>query len=243
MPKTMVAIVQARMGSSRLPGKVLMDLGGKTVLSRVVQRLQRTPHMNEIVVATSEMASDDPLVERCAALSVQCFRGSEHDVLDRFYGAARAHHADAVVRITADCPLIDPTLVAETMRVFESERADYASNSIERTYPRGLDAEVCTMQALSSAWENARQPYEREHVTPYLYEHPERFRIASVVGAVDYSQYRWTLDTEEDLALLRAIYQAFDNQDNFPWQDVIALMEREPQLAEMNCNVTQKSLY
>jgi spore coat polysaccharide biosynthesis protein SpsF len=162
--------------------------------------------------------------------------------LDRYYGAANAYHADTIARITADCPLVDPALVDETMCVFQEQQADYASNSLRCTYPRGLDVEVFTLAALTLAWQNGLKPYEREHVTPYFYEHPELFRLASVVGTSDYSHYRWTLDTAEDLKVLRAIYERFGGDDTFTWRDVIALMEREPQLAELNCNVIQKSL-
>jgi spore coat polysaccharide biosynthesis protein SpsF (cytidylyltransferase family) len=237
-----LAIIQARMGSSRLPGKVLMDLGGETVLARVVRRLKRSREIDQIVVATTREATDDKIVEACASLQVTCFRGAEHDVLDRYYQAAHAHPADSVVRITSDCPLIDPELVDETIRVFRDEQADYASNVFPRTYPRGLDAEVFTLAALDRAWREARESYQREHVTPYLYEHPQTFRMASVSGTVDYSHYRWTLDTPEDLKLLRTIYSHFDNRDDFHWQEVIHLMEREPDLAELNSRILQKSL-
>ena len=237
-----IAIVQARMGSTRLPGKVLMDLGGECVLARVVWRLRRAKLVDNIVIATTDNTSDDAIVAECGRLGAAWFRGSEADVLDRYYQSALALSSEAVVRITSDCPLIDPDLVDGTIRQFQDRNADYASNAIERTYPRGLDVEVFTIAALKSAWRNAKQPYEREHVTPYLYRHPELFRVESVVGTADYSQYRWTLDTPEDLQLLRAIYDRLHNQDNFTWRDVIALMEREPQIAELNCNVRQKSL-
>jgi spore coat polysaccharide biosynthesis protein SpsF len=237
-----VAIIQARMGSTRLPGKVLLDLGGATVLARVVRRLQRSQQINQIVVATTTAPADEVIVSECDRLQVPSFRGSQADVLDRYYQAARLYSAGTVVRVTSDCPLIDPTLVDETIRAFMDKRADYASNDFPRTYPRGLDTEVFTSAALERAWREAREPYEREHVTPYLYEHPEMFRLASSRGDVDYSHYRWTLDTPEDLNLLRAIYSRFDNRDDFRWHDVIALMEREPELAELNSQVLQKSL-
>jgi spore coat polysaccharide biosynthesis protein SpsF len=237
-----LAIIQARMGSSRLPGKVLMDLCGASVLDRVVSRLGRSQEITQIVVATTSAPADDAIVRECDRLQALCFRGSEDDVLGRYYECARAYPANAIVRITSDCPLIDPNLVDETIRMFRSEHADYASNVIPRTYPRGLDTEVFTCDALERAGREAREPYEREHVTPYFYQHPETFRLASVSGAVDYSHYRWTLDTREDLELLRAIYSRFEGRDDFSWQDVIALMKREAQLAELNSQVLQKSL-
>jgi len=235
-----VAIIQARMGSSRLPGKVSMDLGGETVLGRVVRRLQRSRHISKIVVATTTVPADEVIVAECDRLEVLCFRGSEHDVLDRYYQAARANAADAVVRITSDCPLIDPELVDETVEVFGDKHADYASNVFPRTYPRGLDTEVFSFDALDRAWREAREAHQREHVTPYLYEHPQIFKLASLSGAADYSRYRWTLDTREDLELLRAIYSRFDGRDDFSWKEVLRLMEREPELAELNSQVLQK---
>jgi spore coat polysaccharide biosynthesis protein SpsF len=239
---TTLAVIQARMGSSRLPGKVLMDLGGASALARVVRRLGRSQEITKIVVATTCGLADEGIVSECERLQVSCFRGSEDDVLDRYYQAGRLHSANAIVRITSDCPLIDPKLVDETIRVFRDEHADYASNVFPRTYPRGLDTEVFTSAALECAWRKADQGYEREHVTPYFYEHPETFRMASLSGAVDHSRYRWTLDTHEDLELLRTIYSRFDGRDDFQWQDVIDLMERDPKLAELNSQVLQKSL-
>jgi spore coat polysaccharide biosynthesis protein SpsF len=237
-----IAIIQARMGSTRLPGKVLADLGGESVLARVVCRLRRADLIDDIVVATTDSTADDAIISECRRLGVVWFRGSETDVLDRYYQTAGAYDAAAVVRITADCPLIDPDLVDETIRKFQNRSADYASNAIQRSYPRGLDVEVFTMVSLKLAWEAATHSHEREHVTPYFYEHPELFRLASLVGTTDYSRYRWTLDTQEDLQLLLAIYGRFANRDKFTWREVIALMEREPYLFDFNSNVRQKSL-
>jgi len=237
-----VAIIQARMGSSRLPGKVLKDLGGETVLARVVRRLQRSRQIARIIVATTTAPGDEVIVAECDRLQALCFRGAEQDVLDRYYQAARANAADAVVRVTSDCPLIDPELVDETVEVFRDKHADYASNVFPRTYPRGLDTEVFSFDALDRAWREAREAHQREHVTPYLYEHPQIFKLASLSGAADYSRYRWTLDTREDLELLRAIYSRFDGRDDFSWKEVLRLMEREPELAELNSQVLQKSV-
>jgi spore coat polysaccharide biosynthesis protein SpsF (cytidylyltransferase family) len=236
-----IAIIQARMGSTRLPGKVLMDLGGVTVLAHVLRRTCRATLIQGAMVATTESVADDAIVRECHRFGVPCFRGSEQDVLDRYYQAAHTCNAEAVVRVTSDCPLIDRELVDNTIRIFLDQRADYASNISPRTYPRGLDTEVFSMRALERAWREAREPWQREHVTPYLYVHPEFFRQASTSGQPDYSHYRWTLDTSEDLNLLRAIYARFDNQDVFTWREVIALMEDEPELRELNAHVTQKS--
>jgi spore coat polysaccharide biosynthesis protein SpsF len=237
------AIVQARMGSTRLPGKVLMDLGGWSVLSRVVRRLGRAKFLQQIVVATSVAAADDAVAAECVRLQAPCYRGSEDDVLDRYYQAAKAWPSDAVVRITADCPLIDPEVVGQTIEVFLKEGSDYASNSIERSYPRGLDAEVFTVAALQQNWQEAREPHQREHVTPFFYEHPERFRISSIAAAGDHSRYRLTLDTADDLRLIRAVYASFGDQDTMGWREVVALLERRPELAALNSHVVQKTLH
>jgi len=236
------AVIQARLGSTRLPGKVLMDLGGKSVLSRVVDRLRRAKKLDEIVVATTNSVADDAIVRECHQLKVGYLRGSENDVLDRYQRAALVCSAQVVVRITSDCPLIDPQLVDETIWTFQRHCADYASNVFPRTYPRGLDTEIFTTAALEQAWNDAHEPYQREHVTPYFHEHPELFRMASLRGHVDYSQYRWTLDTPEDLVLLRTIYARFFNRDDFSWAEVIRLMEHEPELAELNSQVVQKAM-
>jgi spore coat polysaccharide biosynthesis protein SpsF len=238
---SVVAILQARMGSTRLPGKVLMDLGGETVLARVVGRLRRARLVERIVVATTDSAADDAIVLECHRLEVSAFRGSETDVLDRYCRAARVCAAGAVVRITSDCPAIDPELVDETVRMFYDESADYASNTLTPSYPRGLDTEVFTTVALERAWREAREGYEREHVTPYFYEHPELFKVISLQGRIDHSRYRWTLDTAADLELLREIYARFGNQDDFGWSQAVRLMEREPDLAELNSHVVQKA--
>lgn len=237
-----VAVVQARMGSSRLPGKVLKDLAGESVLARVVQRLHRSSLISEVVIATSASAGDRAVLREAERLNVRCFRGSEADVLDRFYQAARVFHADVVVRITSDCPLIDPEVTDKTVRAFMKEQPDYASNGLERTYPRGLDTEAMTADALARAWRKANEPHQREHVTPFLYEHPELFRILSVRSDSDYSAHRWTLDTAEDLDFIRAVYKRFGNGGDFSWRDVLQLVEREPALSELNSHVQQKAL-
>jgi spore coat polysaccharide biosynthesis protein SpsF len=237
-----VAIIQARMGSSRLPGKVLKDLDGETVLSRVVRRVERANLIDEVLVATTDQTPDDAIVEECNLCSVRVFRGNEDDVLDRYFRAAQLNKADVVVRITSDCPLIDPEITEETVRAFLSQEADYASNALERTYPRGLDTEVMTLQALQRAWSAADQPYQRAHVTPYIYEHPDEFKIVTVTGDSDFSRHRWTLDTPEDLEFIRAVYARLRGRD-FRWHDVLQVLEREPALIALNRDVAQKPLH
>lgn len=236
------AVIQARMSSTRLPGKVLMDLGGETVLARVVRRLRRATLIREIVVATTNSAADHSIIRECQHLSVGVFRGEENDVLDRYYHAAQCISAEGIVRITSDCPLIDPEITDNTIRAFLEHRPDYASNALQRTYPRGLDTEVMTWDALARAWREARLSYQRAHVTPYIYENPDQFDILPIRGETDYSSHRWTLDTAEDLAFIRAVYDRLDNDDSFSWHDVLALLEREPELVELNRGIMQKAL-
>ncbi len=237
-----VAIIQARMGSTRLPGKVLRDLGGETVLARVVNRTRRAALLNEVVVATTVLPADDVIIHECERLKAAFFRGDELDVLDRYYHAAQKFAADVIVRITADCPLIDPELIDATIRTTLEERADYGTNALVLTYPRGLDVEVFTADALGRAWSAAKKEYQRIHVTPYLYENPELFKMVSITGEVDHSNHRWTLDTSEDLELIRAVYRHFANRDGFGWIEVLDLMEAQPELAALNFHVRQKAL-
>jgi spore coat polysaccharide biosynthesis protein SpsF len=238
-----VAIIQARMASTRLPGKVLLDLGGDTVLARVVHRVRRSKLIGQIVIATTKDSRDDPIVAECQRLGVTCFRGEELDVLDRYYRAVEAANADAIVRITSDCPLIEPEIIDKVILAFLDRNPDYASNTRTRTYPRGLDTEIMTAAALARAWGEARRDYQRAHVTPYLYENPDQFHILQVVGERDYSDHRWTLDTPEDLAFLRALYARMGSDDHVQWLELLSLLEREPELVEINRHVTMKSLH
>ncbi|HTM17606.1 MAG TPA: glycosyltransferase family protein [Terracidiphilus sp.] len=237
-----LAIIQARMRSTRLPGKVLADLGGASALARVVNRTRRSSLVTQVVVATSTILADEAIVNECASLDVPCFRGSEDDVLDRYYQAARYYAAESVVRITADCPVLDPGLLDELISAFLNTACDYGSNALPPRYPRGLGAEIFTGEALSRAWQNANQAYQRVHVTPYFYQNTHLFRLLCVVGKTDHSHHRWTLDTAEDLALIRSIYSRFQNRDDFSWEEVLELVEREPQLSKINCHVLQKQL-
>jgi len=240
-----VAIIQARVGSTRLPGKVLLDLSGKTVLGRVVERVGRMKNVKDMVVATSIVESDDAIEAECRRLGVPCFRGSEDDVLERFKGAADTMGAEQCTRITADCPLIDPGVSDDIITRFEAANppVDYASNKIPQSFPRGLDTEVFSRYALDLAAKWAKKPYHRTHVTAYMYETPEIFTLLSVVSDVDRASWRWTLDTPEDLAFIRAVYERLvDSKPEFTWLDVVALIEAEPKLAEINAHVVQKEI-
>lgn len=241
-----VAVVQARMGSTRLPGKVMRELCGRTVLAHVIQRV-RASGLDGVVVATSSLAQDDSIAEAAEQAGAGVYRGSEDDVLDRYLQAATQSDADPVIRITSDCPLIDPMVVREIVAAFcrrrsSGESLDYLSNTLERTYPIGLDTEVFTYSALRRAWSEARLPHEREHVTPYIYQHPSEFRIAQFRNDRDLSALRWTLDTPEDFDFFRAVYEALWKPGEIvPTSAVLALLEERPELAEINAHVKQRT--
>jgi glutamate-1-semialdehyde aminotransferase/spore coat polysaccharide biosynthesis protein SpsF (cytidylyltransferase family) len=224
-----VAIIQARMGSSRFPGKTLADLAGRPMLARVVERVRRAAAVNKVVVATSTAAGDDPIAEFCAHERIPCFRGSEDDVLERFYDAAKEHGADVLVRITADCPLIDPGVIDRVVERFQCGDCDYASNALRYTYPDGLDTEVFSMAALQQAWREAKKPSEREHVTPYL--RSGKFRAVNVENESPSEPQRWTVDHPADLEFVRAVYAAFAGKTDFRYREVLELLKARPELA------------
>jgi spore coat polysaccharide biosynthesis protein SpsF len=240
-----VAIIQGRMSSSRLPGKVLKEIAGKAMLELVVERAHLATTIDEVVVATTTEPEDAEIEKFCQEHSIPVYRGSLNDVLDRFYQAAKLYRADAIVRLTADCPLLDPGVVDHTVEVFLQSGVDFAANRLpppfKRTYPIGLDTEVCTFAALERAWNEASLPYEREHVMPYLYDVDGRFKIIRVDYDKDYGDRRWTVDTPEDLELVRQIFARLAEKNNFTWLDVLAIFEREPQLAQINGQIQHKT--
>lgn len=236
-----VAIIQARLGSTRLPGKVLLDLAGEPMLARVVARVGRAQRLDEVVVATTTETPDDALAALCVERGWLCFRGSETDVLDRYYRAATAQKADVVVRITSDCPLIDPAVIDAAVDGRELQEADYCANVERRTYPRGLDTEVFTFAALEAAWREDDRPESREHVTQFIRRHPERFDLTNMSYDENHSDRRWTVDTPEDFELMEKIYGHFGH-DEFAWQEVLSLLERNPQWNEINRRIEQKKV-
>jgi len=239
---TVLAIIQARMGSTRLPGKVLMDIAGRTMLSRVVRRAARAAALDKVVVATTLHHADEPVESEARALGVGVYRGSEQDVLDRYCQAARQSPADMICRITSDCPLIDPGLIDRVVESCLSSGADYASNTLSRTFPRGLDVEVFSHTTLERAWREASEPYQRVHVTPYVYQHPERFRLVNVEAPSDLSAHRWTVDTPEDLELVRRIYADLGSEDSFGWREALDLVRSDPPRFLVNSHIQQKAL-
>ncbi len=284
-----LAIIQARMASTRLPGKVMLDLAGRPVLQHVVERARYSQAIDQVVVATTTDPSDDGLEQFCIEQVIPYFRGSHTDVLDRFYQAALEFHADLVIRLTADCPLIDPELIDRTMAAFFGQSSpsnindfpmatnhsspitypsDFAADRLpppwERTLPIGLDVEICSFTALQHTWEHAHQAYQREHVMPYLYEgvvwddsapmpgnpwYIQRgttglgFRIALLNHHPGYGALRWTVDTAADLEFVRLVYARLADKPHFGWQDVLTLLEHEPELASINADVKHKTAF
>jgi spore coat polysaccharide biosynthesis protein SpsF len=262
-----LTIIQARMSSKRLPGKVLLDIAGEPMLVRVVERARRAKTVDEVIVATTSDPLDEAIEKLCRERGYACYRGSVQDVLDRYYQAALVFKAAVVVRLTADCPIIDDLVIDETVNAFLGRPAgeteplsgrfedipyDFAANRLpppwKRTYPIGLDTEVCSFPALEIAWREAKLPHQREHVMPFLYEDftesqetASRFRVRLVNHIPDYGRLRWTVDTQEDLDLVREIYRRFKQRDDFSWHDVLALFKREPDLAKINSDVRHKN--
>lgn len=237
------AIIQARMGSTRLPGKVLLDLGGEPMLARAVNRSRCAVTLDEVVVATTTKARDDAIIDLCESRGWPYFRGSEDDVLDRYYQAARQYHADVIVRITSDCPIIEPEIIDLVVQeLLQENSTDYASNTLPpRNFPRGLDVEAMGFETLERAWREDENPAWREHVTPYIYRHPEQFVLRTITNEQDYSHLRWTVDTPADLAFVRRIYDHFGH-DHFSWREVVALLEEHPEWLEINQDVAQKTV-
>jgi len=238
------AIIQARLGSTRLPEKVLTDLAGEPMLARVFRRTAMAERLDEVVVATTTAPADERIERLCEDRGWPCFRGSEDDVLDRYCRAAVARDAEVVVRITADCPLIEPAVVDRVMGEFLTRcpEIDYVSNiAPRRTYPRGLDTEVVSFEALRRIWAEVSDAEYREHVTLYIRRHAETFRIHNVTNVTDLSGMRWTVDTPEDLAFVRRIYGHFGD-DRFSWKEVLALLQQHPEWLEINRHIQQKAV-
>ena len=237
-------IVQARMASTRLPGKIMKEVLGKTLLEYQLERLLRVKQADQVIIATTDHGEEQPIVDLCQRMGVPYFRGSEEDVLARYYGAATQYHADVVVRITSDCPLIDPAVVDEVIGFYlaHKEDYDYVSNTFpELTYPRGMDTEIMSYKVLKEAYEQAKDQAEREHVTIFIKRRPERYRIKNLPYDEDYSHYRWTVDTPEDFALIKKMITAlYPVNPHFTLEDCLALIEEKPEWAKINAHIKQK---
>ncbi len=241
-----VAIVQARMGSTRLPGKVLKPIMGKPMLWYLVKRLERTAYVDKVVVATSEEKNNDVIRDFCKQYSIDCFSGSENDVLDRFYKAAKQCGADVVIRITGDCPLLDPGLIGGMLKEFVAgNKYEYysvacgAGASTEEfnghRYPDGLDAEIFKFSLLETAWNEAKDQLEREHVTPFIWRRSERFVLGSKQSANDYSLMRWTVDNQADFEVVEEIYNnLYPNMPDFGLEDILKFFNANSKLQDKN---------
>ncbi len=243
--KKIIVIIQARMGSTRLSEKVMKTLCGKTVLAHDIERVKQSKNIDDIVIATTINSNDDIIVEEALKCGVKVFRGSEEDVLSRYYFAAKENNTDIIIRITSDCPLIDPIILDEIIKFYLNNDYEVVTNASsdlsQRTYPRGLDIEIFSFNILEQAYNNAKEKYQREHVTPYIYENSNK--IYYFKNPINYSKYRWTLDTEEDLKLISKIYEyLYKGKHDFYLKDIINLMEQKPELYEINKHIEQKKL-
>jgi spore coat polysaccharide biosynthesis protein SpsF len=236
----LLAILQARTTSSRLPDKVLKPLLGVPMLLRQIERVRRSRHIDRLVVATSDDSSDDAIAALCGRDGIDCFRGSLADVLDRFYQAALRLHPPSIVRLTGDCPLADPAVIDKVIDFYRDGRYDYASNAVEPTFPDGLDVEVFSFDALETAWRETGRGAEREHVTLYIYRHPDRFRIGHFKMEPDLSRLRWTVDEPADFEFVTAVYEAlYPANPAFTMEHVLAYLERRPDLAGLNSTIAR----
>lgn len=232
-----LVMIQARCGSTRLPGKVLMDLCGKPSLRRVVERVQRSKRIDEIMVVTSIDRSNLPILKLCAEMGIRVGVGSEEDVLDRYYQTAKLLKPKYVIRLTGDCPCIDPGLIDFAISQVQKD-TDYCSNTLVPTFADGLDLEIIRYSALEKAWREACHSFEREHVTQYIIRHPELFRQKNVVSPVgDFSGCRWTVDEPEDFEVVHRIYEYFfyeERKEDFDYRDILRFMESHPEVAALN---------
>ncbi len=238
MSQTIVAILQARVSSSRLPSKVLKLLLGEPMIIRQIERESNISCINKLVVATSKDKSDDPLVELLENRGIEVFRGSLNDVLDRYYNAAIKYNADHIVRLTGDCPLADPAIIKRTVEKHLSTGTDYTSNCFPPTYPDGLDVEVVKFSALEEAWKYAELPSEREHVMPYIRNRPEIFSSSNVEFEKDLSKHRWTVDELEDFVFVEQIYKELYSKNKiFNMSDILEFLDKNPSLKEINYQI------
>lgn len=241
----LAAIVQARMGATRLPGKILLPAAGKPLLLHLLERLSHLKKLEKVIVATTIEKADDPVAELAQARGYPVFRGSENDVLDRYYQTAKQFGVDPIVRVTADCPLIDPLVVDRVIEQCQSGGFDHVGNGLPPTYPDGLDAEIFSFAALAQAWNEAKLPSEREHVSSYIWNHPEHFHYGNVENEQDLSHLRWTLDYPEDYELIKGIFEGLYEKPNtvFSMQDILAYLDGHPALARLNAKYARNEGY
>ncbi len=240
--KNAVAIIQARMSSRRLPQKVMAEIIGKPMLYHVVKRAERAEMINKVIIATSDHCADDTIEAFCKDNAVNCFRGSLDDVLERYYQAARYFKAEVIVRLTADCPLLDPDVIDRVIETFFRGGYDYVSNMLECSYPDGLDTEVFSFEALERAWREAKLKSEREHVTPYIRNHPELFRLGNVSHMENISHMRWTVDDPRDIDFVRSVFERLGNS-HFGMKEILNLLKKHPELSAKNAGIERNEGY
>jgi len=239
-----IGIIQARTDSKRLPNKVLLDIQGKSLILHVIERAQRAKLVDKVVLATTTRPIDTPLAEIVQTHGIPVYRGDCDDVLDRYYKAASLYNAEVIIRITGDCPLIDPHIIDMVIQVFLQKQYDYVTNTLQPTYPDGLDVEVFSYQTLKKAWNEASLTSEREHVTSYIRNHPELFSLYNVKNPVDLSQFRWTVDQQEDLDFVREIFKRLSHKQKiFYMEDIVGLLQQYPTLKEINAGIQRNEGY
>lgn len=237
------AIIQARMGSTRFPGKIMKEIKGKSLLEHQIERIRKSKKIDQIIIATSVKESEQPIVTLCEKLSIPYFRGSEQDVLERYYETAKHYKVDVIIRLTSDCPIIDPTVIDAVVNKYleHALATSYVSNTIERSFPRGLDVEVFSFEALEKAHLTATLEAEREHVTAYMYTNQSDIKVANFKGKIDYSNNRWTVDTSDDFKLIELIInELYNPEEIFLLEDVIAVLMENPDWKKINNHVEQK---
>lgn len=238
------AIIQARSGSTRLPGKVLKEIQGESLLAHVIRRVEAIKQIDKIVIATTTDSKDNGIIEIADRCKVAYSRGSENDVLERFYEAAKKFHSETIVRITADCPLIDPAVADQVISCFLKGGFDYVSNTLTPTFPDGLDVEVFSFAALEKAFREAKKTSEREHVTPYIWGNPALFKAANYLNKTDLSELRWTVDTPADFEFIKTVYQhLYQPGKIFLLNDVLQLLSQKPEIETLNSGQTRNEGY
>ena len=238
-----VSTIEARIGSTRLPGKVMKEIVGKPMLELLIERLKRAKRIDEIIVATTIKPEDRIIVKLTKRINIKCFRGSSEDVLDRVLRATKAYQGNIIVEITGDCPLLDPELVDRIIKIYLENEYDYVSNRIKMTYPRGLDAQVFSVNILDEVSKLTNDPADRENVSLYIYEHPKKYKLCNIKAPPEHHhpEYRWTVDTEEDLQFVKAIYEnLYYENPYFRTGDIMKLLEEQPDLCKINANIEQK---
>jgi len=237
-----IVIIQVRMGSTRLPGKVLKKLNGITVLESLLNQLNYSKLLNDKIIATTSNSEDDVIVNFCKSKEIKCFRGSQDDVLDRYYNCAKKFSINTIIRITSDCPLMDPQVIDDVIDFYLKNSYDYVNNFYKRTYPYGNDVEIFSIKVLEKVWEKATKPSEREHVTPYIYNNPDEFSLGWIENKENLSEFHWTIDRKEDLIFVQNIFKKISKRPIL-MKDIIDVIKNDPSLLEINKNTNPNEGY